>query len=173
MSRVVCAEIYVLKRFLLFMDCLYSWDTFFFLTKGQSDSLDPRSSGPAPTLNKPTATLRCSAVSFKWLENGNLMNQRLYVQRPSVLTGFFSQAFWVIMQREPTPHNVIRNKSYWCSELISTRQLLLFQERRSGGASGSLSAPSLPWSVEKYCLFPGSEWRFIPRAGAAEILNAV
>ena len=48
------------------------------------------------TLNEPTATLRCCAVRFTWLENGNTMNQRLYVQRPSVLTGCF---IWLIMQR--------------------------------------------------------------------------
>lgn len=45
----------------------------------QHGPLHPRSGGapPVSTLNKPTATLRCSAVSFTWLENGNLMNQRL------------------------------------------------------------------------------------------------
>ena len=48
------------------------------------------------TLSEPTATLRCCAVRFTWLENGNTMNQRLYVQRPSVLTGCF---IWLIMQR--------------------------------------------------------------------------
>lgn len=83
------------------------------------------------TLNEPTATLRCCAVRFTWLENGNTMNQRLYVQRPSVLTGCF---IWLIMQRgkkkKKKPHTHTQtntplyphpsHQKHWCFKLMLT-----------------------------------------------------
>lgn len=57
--------------------------------------------GPVSTLNKPTATLRCSAVSFTRLEIVNSMNQRLFnVQRPSVKSGCYGCKARVVTQRE-------------------------------------------------------------------------
>lgn len=64
------------------------------------------SSEPGSTLNKPTAPLCCSAVGFTWLENVNLMNQRLYVQRPSVKTGFFDWALESRRESIPLPRHI-------------------------------------------------------------------
>ena len=104
---VGCGWKIILQGF-CFMNCLYSQNTQLFIKKkGINDYAaqccavaDVPSSTRIPfapsTLSEPTATLRCCAVRFTWLENGNTMNQRLYVQRPSVLTGCF---IWLIMQR--------------------------------------------------------------------------
>lgn len=80
------------------------------------------------TLNKPTASLRCCAVSFTWLENGNTMNQRLNVQRPSVLTGCFDWALDSLCRGTKRPHTHThthtrpshQKHNCWCSKRMLT-----------------------------------------------------
>lgn len=80
-------------------------------------------------LNKPTATLRCCAVSFTWLENGNVMNQRLYVQRPSVLNRLlrFEHLTHYYAEREEnnnththSPYPSHQKYNRWCFKLMLT-----------------------------------------------------
>lgn len=64
----------------------------------------------------------CCAVSFTWLENGNVMNQRLYVQRPSVLNRLlrlhYAEREGKKQHHTYSPHPSHQKYNHWCFKLM-------------------------------------------------------